>query len=664
MADRRRGSHATAPRSAVNGVQGGPAGSTGARGAGDKAAAPSDAPAIPLVAPTGPLPLLHRAAIAYLALPLAVWFVGWFRAWIGLPAAVLLVVALWRALSGSWRPRPPSRAAVVLLVAAFVLVALAPVSGVFVDDAFFNWPVHRAVMLDLARSSWPVYLAQYAGEEPLLLRYYLGWYLPPSLVAHAVGDAALDWAVPLWTWIGVALTLLMASRSLPSLRAAAIAVAVVLFFNGLDPVEDRILPFLEGVVRAPASAHSPHYDSLFWMFHAAPQHFLPAGLGALTALQLRNHPRFLSASGIVLLACAFWSTLVAVGLLPVFAAAMAGRGRLRAASSWQNLAAAVLAGLVALYLASGEVAFPWAWIWTLWEGPWLWGRLFLLYAAEFLIVGILVWRIMPSAVRDPCFLAAVAALLSAPLVYWQGLGNFSEWTVKFPLAGQLVVSYYAAWALVVGRAGSTKLRGPLRRPVARALLGAALFVGAVPMWRTMARVQFGPISYASTEESHATEFAPYVQAQRTAAHPPPLLSALLKDAGPADLGVRLVQSRYDVYLQGRNRLVYVRRNCNVEAEIGGWLFLEIRRAGNADTPPGSRRPPWDTWIARPGPEGQERLFLPLRRLPSRSVGMPLLKDGSCILAARLRGGGPLEIRTGQIAHGGRLMWAAEAQVRR
>ena len=423
------------------------------------------------------------------------------------------------------------------MVAALVLVGLAPVSGVFDDPASPDWSYHRAVMLDLARSSWPVYLPQSAGEAPALLRYYLGWYLPPSLVAHVVGVASLDWAVPLWTWLGVALTLLMAARALPSLRAVAIAVAVVLFFNGLDSVENWILPSWEGVVHAQASAPSPHYDSLFVMFILAPHHFLTAGLGALTALQLRNHPRFLAASGVVLLVCAFWSTLVAIGLLPVFAVAMAGRGRLRAASSWQNLAAVVLAGLVGLYLASGETGAK-EWIWTLWEGPWLWGRLFLLYATEFLIVAVLVWRIMPSAVRDPCFLAAVAALLSAPFIYWPSAWIHSEWTVKFPLAGQVVVSCYAAWVLVGGPADSSKLRRPLRRPVARALLAVALLVGAVPMWRIMTRMQFGPVSYA-TAGLHLTEFAPCrVQLQRTSAHPSPLLSALLKDASPADLGVR------------------------------------------------------------------------------------------------------------------------------
>ena len=58
----------------------------------------------------GGLPLVHRLAIAYFAAPVAVWLLGWFKWWFGIPAAALLAVGLWRALSGPWpirRPRPP-----------------------------------------------------------------------------------------------------------------------------------------------------------------------------------------------------------------------------------------------------------------------------------------------------------------------------------------------------------------------------------------------------------------------------------------------------------------------------------------------------------------------------------------------------------------------------
>ena len=44
------------------------------------------------------IPLVHRVAILYLILPVAVWLVGWFEWWFGVPAAVLLALGLSRAL--------------------------------------------------------------------------------------------------------------------------------------------------------------------------------------------------------------------------------------------------------------------------------------------------------------------------------------------------------------------------------------------------------------------------------------------------------------------------------------------------------------------------------------------------------------------------------------
>ena len=49
------------------------------------------------------LPVAHRLAIVYLMLPVMIWLVGWFHWWLGLPAVLLLALALRKALLGSWR---------------------------------------------------------------------------------------------------------------------------------------------------------------------------------------------------------------------------------------------------------------------------------------------------------------------------------------------------------------------------------------------------------------------------------------------------------------------------------------------------------------------------------------------------------------------------------
>ena len=51
------------------------------------------------------IPVVHRLAIIYLMLPVVIWLVGWFEWWLGIPAAVLLVLASGRRYPahGGWR---------------------------------------------------------------------------------------------------------------------------------------------------------------------------------------------------------------------------------------------------------------------------------------------------------------------------------------------------------------------------------------------------------------------------------------------------------------------------------------------------------------------------------------------------------------------------------
>ena len=190
------------------------------------------------------LPVLHRLAIVYLMLPVVVWLVGWFEWWLGIPVAALLVCALRRPLSGSWRPRAPSAAEVAALAVAAGMVMMTAAGGVF-DVGRTDWIEHRATLLDLGRYPWPTYLPDPlavwrpapVGEAPAppLLRYYLGWHMAPGLVAHWFGPAALSWAVPLWTWAGVALVTLLFTRGCRG-RAVAVALLVLFVFSGMDLV--------------------------------------------------------------------------------------------------------------------------------------------------------------------------------------------------------------------------------------------------------------------------------------------------------------------------------------------------------------------------------------------------------------------------------------------
>lgn len=200
------------------------------------------------------IPLPHRLAIIYLMLPVAIWLVGWHHWWFGVPAAALLAFALWRSIGpirfefgGKAFSRTCRKAlrptTLFLLFAAFAWVIATAAGGVF-DLQNGDWVKHRAVFLDLTRGSWPVsypfWLSDLAaffpsGEdpEPFYLRYYLGYYIVPGLLGNWFGEAALNWAVPLYTWMGVALMLHMFARGFRGYRVVA-ATTIFVFFGGMD----------------------------------------------------------------------------------------------------------------------------------------------------------------------------------------------------------------------------------------------------------------------------------------------------------------------------------------------------------------------------------------------------------------------------------------------
>lgn len=605
----------------------------------------------------GELPLLHRVSIAYLALPLAIWLLGWFRPWAGIPAAALLVAGLRHALSGSWRPAAPSRATLVVLGAALACVILTPAGGFFLHG--FDWMVHRAVFLDLAQGGWPTYVADHPEAAPRLLRYYLGWYLPPALAARAAGATALDWAVPIWTWCGTALIAMLFARGMPTARAALLAVAVLFLFGGLDAADAVLLRAMDGFVHPPISNWYLEYQANFETFSTTPQHFIPAGIASLLLLQLRGCPRFLAVAGVVLVASLFWSTLLTLGLAPLAAAAALGRDRLRFLASWQNvLAAAPLAALAAIYLTSGETDFPRAWLWNLWgSSAGLAARLALLYATEFLVLAAAIWRLEPASGRDPFFLVVIAILLATPL-YHYGSDVQSELSLRFPVPALVALAYYAARAIAARLPEAAQTRSTTRahRPVAWWFLVALLAAGAVLPARSLRHLRPGLISYAATGESLGTDAeAPFFR-QRTAERVPPLLAALLRDheepaGGDAEL---LIRSGYDVYLREPGRLIYRKPNCSWEEQARSWIFIDVRYAGaHGLAAAQAGRPPWDPWTARASEERRELLFLPVKRNRSRD------EDTDCAMAAKVAMTGVESARTGQIGVDGRLMWEAD-----
>ncbi len=616
------------------------------------------------------LGLPHRCAVLYLTAPLAVWLLSWLDPWVGVPATALLGAALWRVLSGSWRPGRPSRAAVAAAAVALLAVFFSPISGLFLGlsdwHVWPDWDIHRSVLLDMARNDWPTTLHGHLDGEALLLRYYLGWHMIPAGAARLLGAAALNWAVPLWTWCGAALAAMLFAQGFSTARAGALAAGALFLFSGLDGADvllSRGLEIMAGRSLSGILEYQPHLETL----HVTPQHFLPGALGALLLVQLRDQRRYLSVVGVVLAACLFWSSLLTIALVAMTCAVAAGR--MRWTASWQNLAAAPLALLVVAYMTSGTMEFSRGWMWDAWTGSaYMWARLAVLYASEFLVLALLLWRIAPGMARDPLFLAGLAILFAAPLYYYGSLFT-NEPGLRLPVPALVLLAYWAVraaagrlpevWVGVVGGGRGLARRG------ARWCVIAALVAGAVPVLAHYAGLQVSVFAYERGARFLRTDIVAWDVRRMSAVLPlGPVADAALRDVGGAKreepLGDQVVRSAWDVYAERANRLVYVKRDCDPEMDMASWLFLKTDppEAQRQLGPPLSRRAR-ARWIERPNAAGGTMLWLQLTRLDH------YVEDrGGCLAVADLANDSVNSFRTGQIDRAGRLLWEARAELRR
>ena len=560
----------------------------------------------------GGLPLSHRLSIVYLAVPVVVWLVGWFEWWMGFPMAGLLVAGLWKSLSGSWRVSL-SLPLLASLLAALGWVLISPVGGLWSFSSDFH--MQYATVLDMGRGKWPTYLTDYQHGDPPLLAYYLGWHMVPSLAGRWLGLAALGWAVPVWTWIGVGLMAAVLTRGLITVRAALLAVMVLVLFSGADVFEYvlRLGPYdtvelildrlrrganLEGdsYIVGP-NRKSLEYQPSTTIFWLAPHHFISGALGALVILGSRRRPELAAVSGLVVVICAFWSPISAVGLLPLVAVMAISQG-VRPFLRWPNLVAAPpLAGLIGLYLNSNDAETNWGWLPRHYDSAAeMLADLIPLYAAEVALVALALWLTDRRLAKEPAFIASVAVLAVAPWITYR-INQTHDVMLRLSVPALIVLTYYAARALLsqLPEPVSDAFSPPPRRPPRRwyAALVAVLCVGAA----TPASVLLDPDNrdYSPFGQTHkillANNQVNRDYRPRIATSVPRWLQTTLRDHDQKGLPTKepIISSKYDVYLQEQaGLLVYLNRDCDLGSEIPIRFFLHVQ----------TRQDRWNIWSYR------------------------------------------------------------------
>ena len=558
------------------------------------------------VAPSagGGLPLSHRLSIVYLALPVVIWLVGWFEWWVGFPLTVLLAGGLWRSLSGPWRVSLSLPLLAALLVALGWVLAT-PVSGLwaFPHDMRMTF----SVLLDMGGGEWPTYMTDYLHGDPPLLAYYLGWHMVPGLIGRWLGPAALGWAAPVWTWIGVGLMAAVLTRGLTTVRAALLAMAVLVFFSGADALEhvlrlgpldaaetmlNRLRHGLQGEWPEqrldPTAKHLEYQSNTSTLWFGA-HHLIPAGLTALVIVRSRRRPELAAVSGLLVVICAFWSVFTAVGLLALVAAISVADG-VRPFLRWPNLVAApALGALIWLYLLSNDADPDWGWLRRHYDSAaQMLADLAPLYAAEVALVVLVLWLTDRRVAKEPAFIASVALLVVAPWITFRLYYWVQDVMLRLSQPAVAVLTYYAARA-VLSKLPETRRRclSPPPRRRWYAALVAVLCVGAATPALALLSTATGPHDpYGQTHTTLLVAEGARVISERTASAVPGLLQTLLRDHDRKGLQAPepIISSKYDVYWPETGALIYLNRSCDPGTEANTRFFLHAYPVNLADLP--------------------------------------------------------------------------------
>ena len=264
-----------------------------------------------------PLDFLSVAALAYLALPNFIFFLGWLR-W---PFAVFfsLLVASSIFVAIDWRRmvwQMPYRAPVLLMIIATAFVWSAFGGAGHFAAATIDWTVRDAVLGDLVYGGWPVSYAERDGAH-YILRSAIGYFLPAAVLAKALGIQLADLALYLWTGLGTALFLL----SLPLPRQSGwrlpLLLVLVVMFSGMDVL--GVLAYQGDWPEFPGRlewwtqfSYSSLSGQLFW----APNHVLPIWLASSLFYRHWHHPAFPPFALVLVSLLPIWTPFALPGLAP------------------------------------------------------------------------------------------------------------------------------------------------------------------------------------------------------------------------------------------------------------------------------------------------------------------------------------------------------------
>ncbi|WP_157838770.1 hypothetical protein [Achromobacter sp. DH1f] len=437
-----------------------------------------------------PVSLWECAAFLYLFAPVVVFFatfVRWEIAALAVPLLLSSLVSIIRRTSFEM-PAGQGKAAMWYAVLSASCLVIGGAGGFAYIPS--DWEKHFSILNLLLQNNWPPTITSAAGDVEVL-RYSLGWYLVPALVAKTVGAHNVDLFSAGWSLIGLTIFFSLAASFWPGKKGTIAGPLVFLAFSGMDYIGTQ----LTGHMAAPHHyewwpgwmQYSANLTSLFWV----PQHAIAGWIAVALLMKQWESPTAINHIGVLLFAVLLWSPFITVGLLPIYLVLAMRHGLRPMALGWWPIASAVVIGLpLVVYLTSGTAALIKGLIWdlpcigsapaSLCFSPKSYATVMMLEVLPFVVLAWIAER------RFRALLAAVAVTLAILPFYRLGLYNDLTMRASAPALAIL--------AILVARTVMSS------SPLIALPLAAALMVGAITPFGQLQRAFTEPQTVSSQDQ--------------------------------------------------------------------------------------------------------------------------------------------------------------------
>lgn len=374
-------------------------------------------------------------AWTWLAIPVLIWITAWLRPAISIPLLVAVVGALAYVFTRPQKELEPEGFEAVSIDGRYWLsvsgiLGLVLISGIggYMYQPFGDHGWRNAVFNYLVTQPWPVNLG--TADEPSLLCYYFGFWLPAGLTAKIFGVEAGWLMQTLYALWGLTIVMSLIFARFGG-RARLRLIAVLILFSGmsyfvfliLDPYDWWQNPTLDGYkVTKELASYYYHNNSVYTnvgnIYNSAITSMVGCALMYFTRKQTRT---LILAYSLMFIGAPF----PCAGLLPVMAAWTLMH--FRKAFTWQNAVGILIFLTITAFFLSNNSPQHEQTVPSLLHLAWAFVVFF------FFEFGIYMYFVWHKVRRDPLFWALLVIMTLAPLLVVGHSGDFG-WRAPIPFA--------------------------------------------------------------------------------------------------------------------------------------------------------------------------------------------------------------------------------------